>query len=126
MDTDNESKVSMEEPAVGEWCIIEVFGHRSHYGLLTEVERFGTKLARIDIFGVGDADPRATHFYGGASIFSITPATEESCRRWISRYEPKIALQSLPAPELEPDLFDDGSEVDIDPLDDRDETDGYR
>lgn len=91
--------------APGEWVLLEVFGHRRHWGLLTEVERFGAKLARIDEFPPDATEPTATHFYGGASIFSITPVTEESARQQVGDYRP-AAVQSLPAP-AEPDFLED-------------------
>lgn len=91
--------------ATGEWVLLEVFGHRQHWGLLTEVERFGAKLARIDEFPPDATEPTATHFYGGAAIFSITPVTEASARQQVGYYRP-AAVQSLPPPE-EPDFLDD-------------------
>jgi Protein of unknown function (DUF5131) len=33
----------------GEWALVEVFGHRKHYGRAREVERFGTKMLRVDV-----------------------------------------------------------------------------
>ena len=99
-------------PAAG-WVFLEVMGHRSHYGLLTEVERFGQKLARIDVFGYGEAEPRETHFYSGSSIFSITPATEERCRNSVSRWDPKPALLTHePEPDDHPDYSDHDDEDD--------------
>lgn len=82
-----------------EWAIVEIFGHRSHAGRIQEVERFGTKMLRIDVPGDGDA-VYATHFYGGASIFSLRPCTEEAARK-VAEYErPRpYASLALPAPD---------------------------
>lgn len=82
-----------------EWVFLEVMGHRSHYGLLTEVERFGTKLARIDIFEGDAVEPSKTHLYGGPSIFSITPATERLCRERSKPYVYKPAALTYDEPE---------------------------
>ena len=81
-----------------EWAVVEVFGHRSHAGMIREVERFGTKMLRIDVPGEGDSI-FATHFYGGAAIFSIRHCTEEYART-VAEYErPRAAvLATLPAP----------------------------
>jgi hypothetical protein len=101
----NEATASSTDPdflEVGEWVFLEIMGHRSHWGLLTEIERFGSKLARIDVYGIDDTDPRATHYYGGCSIFSITPSSSDACRKWVSRYEPRPALLRGPD-ELEDD-----------------------
>lgn len=66
-----------QTPADGpieEFAIVEVFGHRRHAGRIAEVERFGAKFLRIDIpiDGAFDKGRITSHFYGGASIFSMT------------------------------------------------------
>jgi hypothetical protein len=66
-----------------DWMMVEIFGHRTHYGRGKEVERFGSKMLRIDIPTVEWTKPEAegeqpkpvitgwtTLFYGGAAIFS--------------------------------------------------------
>jgi len=99
-----------ESTAPGEWVLLEVFGHRQHWGLLSEVERFGAKLARIDEYGPGDAEPVATHFYGGASIFSLTPVSEAVARER-SGHSRRPAAQYLPPPEFD-DFSDEIGETD--------------
>jgi len=59
------------------WAVVEIFGHRRHVGIVCEAEQFGTKLLRIDVPGTVAETIEATFFYGGASIFGITPITEE-------------------------------------------------
>lgn len=49
------------------WALVEIFGHRSHYGEIREVEAFGAKLLEVV-----DVDTGKTHRYGGAAIFSLT------------------------------------------------------
>ncbi len=88
----------------GEWVLLEIFGHRRHFGLLTEIERFGSKLARMDEYRPGEDQPANTHYYGGAAIFSITPITEDSARRQTAYFTPP-AVQSLPAPDDEEQPF---------------------
>lgn len=82
------------------WACVEIFGHRRHYGRISEVERFGAKMIRID---VPSAEPATfdTFFYGGAAIFSVTPCTEESARSWAERMRPKpyMPRRELPPPE---------------------------
>jgi hypothetical protein len=57
-----------------EFAIVEIFGHRRLAGRVMEVERFGAKLLRIDVPKEGDfAKGFTTQFYGGASLFSVTP-----------------------------------------------------
>ena len=109
MDGSNETLAVATQGLAGDWVYLEVMGHRSHYGLLSEFERFGAKMARIDVFRTGENDPCATHFYGGSAIFSITPMKEESCRKQADYYSPRPAVQSLPAPSDDeaPDFSDD-------------------
>jgi len=78
-----------------EWAKVEIFGHRQHVGRITEVERFGSKMLRIDEPTAADPEVFTTHFYGGQSIFSITFVTEDAARDWASRYRrasPRPAL----------------------------------
>lgn len=87
------------EPDGWEWAVVEVFGHRRHVGRIREEERFGAKLMRIDVPTKGDpAGPWVTHFYGGASIFSLTMTDEASAMRANKPYEPP-ARAALPAPQ---------------------------
>lgn len=90
-----------------EWAVIEIFGHRRHAGAILEVERFGSKLLRIDIPKTGDdgeADYKhgfESHFYGGAAIFSMTltdlPSVLAANKRWVP-----AARKSLPKPDEDP------------------------
>lgn len=64
-----------------------------------EVDRFGTKLLRIDVPLGGDfVAGFVSHFYGGAAIFSITPTDGETVRRLNRSYE-AARTYSLPAPD---------------------------
>lgn len=57
-------------------------GHRRLAGHVTEVLIAGAPMLRIDIPGKDAAAPvKATQFYGGASLFCITPTTEEMARK---------------------------------------------
>lgn len=80
-----------------EWAKVEIFGHRQHVGRISEVERFGTKMLRIDE-PTRDPEVFTTHFYGGSSVFSISPVTEQAAREWVARYRyvppPRPALDA--------------------------------
>ncbi len=72
----------------GYWAIVELMGHVRVAGLLTEAEQFGAKMGRLEV-------PRpdggfTTQFFGGSSVYRITPTTEEVARH--------IALASQPRP----------------------------
>lgn len=80
----NESTQEMFE----QWAILELMGHVRLAGRVTEEEHFGAKLGRIDIPG---PDGRfVTQFFGGGSVYRLTPTTEEIAR--------VVAAKSAPAP----------------------------
>jgi hypothetical protein len=89
------------------WACVEIFGHRKHYGRVREVERFGTKMLRVDVPSLsaapllGEAERFETFLYGGAAIFSFTPMTEAAARKWAEQERPRPirGLDRLPAPE---------------------------
>lgn len=82
-----------------EWAIVEIMGHRKHYGRTREVERFGAKMLRVDIPKDGDPEKNGweTVFYSGASIFSYSLSDEASVLRANKPYE-LPARYRLPAP----------------------------
>lgn len=89
------------------WACVEIFGHRKHYGRIKEVERFGTKMLRVDVPTataaplLGESETFETFMYGGSAIFSLTPMTEEAARKWADteRPRPYRPLDRLPPPE---------------------------
>ncbi len=93
-----------------EWAIVEIFGHRRHAGRIREEERFGAKMLRIDVPLKGDAETHGweSHYYGGASIFSMTPSDEATVMRINKPYE-AAARYTLPAPDDDEDAYEDGA-----------------
>lgn len=98
------------------WGQVEIFGHRKHFGRIREVERFGTKMLRVDVpVGgaaplLGEAEQFETFLYGGGSIFSLTPMTEEAARQWAARERGGSAIRPmnrLPPPDDYSDEIDD-------------------
>lgn len=113
MDTATEIPTTADDDAF-EWAIVEVFGHRRHAGRVREEEKFGAKLLRIDVPElVAPAAAEASkpieftverwtsHWYGGASIFSLTLTDEASVMK-INR--PYVSASRYIAP---PDRYDD-------------------
>lgn len=95
-----------------EWCIVELLGHVRIAGQVSEVERFGTKMGRIDI---PKADGFTTQYFSGTSVYRLTPTTEEIARAVAERSQPQPVhrweIPSLAAPEpivAPPDFEDDG------------------
>lgn len=90
-----------------EYAIVEIFGHRRHAGRILEVDRFGAKMLRVDVPTEGDFDKGYTsHFYGGGSIFSLTPTDLATVQRMNRPYRPAGAY--LPKPD---DADDDGGGI---------------
>jgi hypothetical protein len=89
------------------WGLVEIFGHRRHYGRVREVEKFGTVMLCVDVPGTDhrpllDGEEKFdTFLYGGAAIFSFTPMTEEAARKWADNERPRPykPLDRLPAPD---------------------------
>ena len=82
---------------------VEVFGHRQHWGRISEVEQFGAKMLRIDIPTEDPAVFESVN-YGGAAIFSICPCTEDAARAWAARerrYRSPPPVNRLPPPDSE-------------------------
>jgi hypothetical protein len=74
----------------GEWAIVELFGHTTLVGRIAEVERFGTKMLAIEPLFNGLLLP--TVFHGGASIYRLTPCSEQIARE----RQPKQTYQLPP------------------------------
>lgn len=88
------------------WAVLELMGHRRIGGKVTEVEHFGAKMCRIDIPSrentiCGPKDVWTTQYYGGGSIYCLTPCSEDAARiaAKMSRPEPvhPWELPALPA-----------------------------
>lgn len=71
-----------------DWVILELMGHRRLAGYLTEVEIAGRGFLRLDM-PTGD-ETSATQLYNPASVYAITPTSEETARA--------VARLSQPAP----------------------------
>lgn len=71
-DTGGEEARLSEMPD-GEYAIIELLGHRTLVGRITEVERFGTKMMQVEpIFQGRLLDPV---FHHGSAIYALTPCS---------------------------------------------------
>lgn len=108
----------------GVWAILELMGHTKLAGFVTEEKRFGSEIGRIDIPTSAD-DPTKffTQYFGGQTIYRLTPCTEQVARAFALGHQPRpvyVYELQLPAPRPistkgEPD------EVDIDEEEDEDE-----
>jgi hypothetical protein len=62
------------------WAIVELMGHRRLAGRVSQAEQYGVAMLRLDVPATDDAQA-ATQFYGGSSIYCVTPVSEEVARR---------------------------------------------
>lgn len=72
-----------------EYAIVEIMGHRRLAGRIMEVERFGSKMLRVDVPKEGDfAKGFVSQFYAGSAIFCITPTDLATVCKENKPYEP--------------------------------------
>jgi hypothetical protein len=101
---DNAEQTISTDDAPDQYAVVEIFGHRSHAGRVREVEQYGTKMLRIDVPKDGDFEAGFTsHFYGGASIFSMTPCDLATVVRANKPYQPAALLSYADEDEDEDD-----------------------
>lgn len=82
-----------------EWSILELMGHRRLAGFVREVELAGADVLRIDIPGP-DGGIVATQYYPPASMYGLTPTTEEIARAVARQNQPQpVQRWELPRPE---------------------------
>jgi hypothetical protein len=96
------------------WAIVELMGHVKMAGRLTEEERFGSKLGRLD---VPRGEDFGTIFFNAASVYRITACTEEVARAVAARNQPEPIHQwEMPRQLERPDVpIRDDDDDDYDP-----------
>lgn len=67
------------ETPPGEWGRLELMGHLSLYGRVSEVERFGEKVIKIEALDAAGA-LSVYGYYGGKALYGFRPMTEERVR----------------------------------------------
>lgn len=93
------------------WALVEIMGHRTRAGRISEVVIAGAKFLRVDI--PTDDGQFITEYYGGSSIYAIRPGTEEIIRA--NRPAMRIPSRPLAFKEPPPQL---PSRADVDSMDD--------
>ena len=95
--------MSADTEQFNSWCILELMGHVRMAGRVTEEERFGAKMGRIDVptpdAGAG-VSGFTTVYFGGSSVYRLTPCTEEIARSVARGSQPQpVHRWELPAPK---------------------------
>lgn len=88
-DTSEQTAVPALPP--GEYAIVELFGHTTLVGRISEVERFGAKMMALEPLYRDELLPAV--FHGGAAIYRLTPCSPEIALA----HQPREAWQ-IPAP----------------------------
>ena len=95
------------------WALIELLGHRSHYGLVSEVTIAGVQMLRVEI-------PYATkktvdehveafehvHHYSPSALYGLHELTEQAVRDALKpppAYEPRLIEPRCPGCTLDVD-----------------------
>lgn len=91
------------------WAIVELMGHRTFGGMVSEVEMYGGRLLRLDVFDDEGEEPAMTQYYGSSAIYCITPA-DESLARQVGRGsrpgKPQPAMLSWAPKDDEAHVYD--------------------
>lgn len=68
-------KAPWEDLPEGDYCVVELMGHTVLVGRISEIERFGAKMAAIEVLFGGKLLPAI--FQGGGSFYRLTPCSRE-------------------------------------------------
>jgi len=105
--------MSQPEQPSDVWAIVEVMGHSQYAGRVSEFTGLGVPLVRVEIPAI-EGQPAHEKLLGAASIFRITPCTEEvaiaAARQF--RVSP-LALVHLPSVEPAKLGYDDRPDLDF-------------
>lgn len=63
-----------------EWRRVDLFGHTTVYGRVSEAEEFGAKWLRVESFADGDT-PVTVTTYNPSAVYSTRPVTEAEARK---------------------------------------------
>lgn len=78
------------------WAVVEVMGHNRYAGRVSEQALGGCAFVRVDVPAVDDR-PAFTKLLGQASIFAITPCSEETATAVAAQCcDRPIAIYSAP------------------------------
>ncbi len=102
-----------------DWAILELMGHRRLAGYVTEQEIAGASFLRLDVHTADSIV--ATQFYSPASVYCLTPTTEDIARALGERSQPQPVqrYELAPAARSARDTIEDTGNPQFDPEDDK-------
>lgn len=99
--------------AFDSWGVVEVMGHQTYAGRITEQTIGGQAFVRVDVPEIGETPP-FTKLFGSGSIYCITPTSEDVARRVAAQqFKSPVYLYDVPSTRRltrdadEPDFGDD-------------------
>ncbi len=96
--------VNSSEEALDMWAFVEVMGHAKIAGRLTTRKLGVQVMLQVDVAKPDGTGVAFSKLYSPASIFSITPVTEDWCKRW-SAQASAFDIRPVPyLPEPQPEL----------------------
>lgn len=118
------------------YCVVEIMGHKKFAGLVTEQAIGGTSFVRVDVPEVttenGTVLPAFSKLFGAASIYCLSPCTEETARAFaatirsesFSKYEAPRLPYSGPVPGPDGVIAKPMDQDDVEEYDDLDNDGG--
>src|SRR5512143_2530764 len=114
--------------SAGTWGLIELMGHRQHYGFISEVTVAGVQMVRVQIpfaekrvtlkdlpTGTVELEEfEETHTYSASAIYGLHEQNEQAVREYLSRL---ARLNGPYTPQLNPKPFQNDDDTDDDPSD---------
>ena len=98
---------------VEEWVVLELMGHRKFAGRISEAQRFGVALAKLEVFSGDEEQPSFVQEYHPQAIYCLTPCTEELARQYSKRNRP-VAISRYELMDAALPACDDEEEGDWD------------
>lgn len=89
--------MAAEKEEFQSWAVLELMGHRKLAGFVREETVFGQAMCRIDVPEI-DGKAAFTQWYGGQSIYGMTPVSEQVARGIAAQLRSApISVYDLPA-----------------------------
>lgn len=95
-----------EDAKFASWAIVEVMGHSQYAGWVT-TEVLAGPMIRVDVPEL-EGRPAFTKYLAPASLFAITPCTEQTAREAAKAYRARaVSMFELPMLRIEREDHDD-------------------
>lgn len=93
------------------WCILEIMGHQTFAGFVSERAIAGAGMLQIDVPAVDDRHPAFTKLFAPSAIYGITPTTEAHAREAAAQIRQRpVTLYILPEPKRQIAMSDEDAE----------------